>query len=188
MKTIKYTAIFLLVFFFLYIIYRTGDPIKPAPLNINYHICAIPNPTIWQYTRLFPSRVVPEYGLVTSDNYIEFTFINLDKTPYTPLIECRGEISQYILYRAHNLKALISVNQPLDIFLSIYRKGWGPGGQPIHIGSEDTNKTVLLTQDLDVVERKLNWISGDYETAAFGLSNYDPSFELKFRVYQVYLE
>lgn len=205
MKALKYTIILLSIPLFLWIHLKTISPILPASLKEKYQLCkidALREPTLlnefndWIFTRWYPNRVSVDYDISVLKTYVEFTFNTLPNLIHKPIIQCRNKIPVDILYKAHTLKALIQINQPIDMTMTFYRVGQGPSWDPIKIKPDQVNSVILLNQPLDLVQNylgdrgnpKLSWLSGDYDSTVFIFDKYDPSKELIFRVYEVYLE
>lgn len=206
MKVLKYTIVFLFVSLFLWVHIKTVSPILPSPLKEKYQLCKIDvlrEPTLlnefndWIFTRWYPNKINVDYDTTLLRSYVEFTFTTLPDLIHKPIIQCKNKIPVDVLYKAHSLKAFVQINQPVDITMSFYRVGQGPGWEPIQITPEEVNNPIVLTQPLDTINKKdtqlenypkIAWLSGDYGSTVFIFDKYNYSKELTIRIYDVYLE
>lgn len=167
MKVIGKLIIIFSVLLFLWMMSAAAFPISPKRLQ-KYSLCNIP-PSSHVELVYRPSSARSEQG--TND------FL------------CKFDIPEMMLYKALTLNVTYEFNQPAFFEVTIRRSGMGPIFKPVQIAPNQINKPITSSWLLDDTDppNKLNWLSGPYEEVFFKISNFDPSKELIFKMYEVYL-
>ena len=174
---------------FTWTIFVTANPIKPQRLTERFYACDLNDINSWV-------DVIKKPFLISStksfndevESHIQFTY--KDTTHF--MIQCKKRIPKEILFRAKTINIKMEVNQPIKFDIGIHRVGQGPGWQPQDIGTDEINKIITLDWQIDSgqveQEKRLNWLSGDYEAVSIGAKEFDENKDLIITIYSVFLD